>query len=195
MTSPATDRVTTILLEAEGSSRGALDQLLPIIYDELHLIAHRQLSAEEQAHTLSTTALVHEAYIRLADSTRVTARGRAYFFAAAARAMRQTVIEYARRRGRLKRGGGAQLISLDEALLPGVGSDTDILDLEQGLNELATLAERAARVVECRFFAGLSVEDTALALGVTGRTVKRDWAFARAWLFNYLRDHRMEPLS
>jgi RNA polymerase sigma factor (TIGR02999 family) len=109
--------------------------------------------------------------------------------------MRQIVVEYARRRQRLKRGGGAQFVPFDEALLPGIGSETEVLDLEQGLNQLATLAERPARVVECRFFAGLSVEDTALALGVTGRTVKRDWAFARAWLFNYLRDQRVGPDS
>jgi RNA polymerase sigma factor (TIGR02999 family) len=187
MNSPATDEVTTILLEAEKAPRGALDRLLPLIYDDLRSIAHRQLSAEARAQTLSTTALVHETYMRLADSTRVTARGRAYFFAAAARAMRQIVVEYARRRRRLKRGGGVDVVSLEEAVIPGIGSETELLDLEEGLDKLATLAERPARVVECRFFAGLSVEDTALALGVTGRTVKRDWAFARSWLFDYLR--------
>lgn len=190
--SVSTERVTTILLEAEGSSRATLDRLLPLVYDELRAIAHHQLGLEQAAETLSTTALVHEAYMRLADSTRVTARGRAYFFAAAAHAMRRIVVEYARRRRRLKRGGGVPCLPLDEALVSGIGAQTDLLDLERGLTELTTIAERAATVVECRFFAGLSVEDTALALGVTDRTVKRDWAFARSWLFDYLRGSRPE---
>lgn len=185
--SVSTDRLTAMLLEAEGSGRTTLDRLFPVVYDDLRAIAHRHLRSESAAETLSTTALVHEAYVRLADSTRVTARGRAYFFAAAARAMRRIVVEYARRRNRLKRGGGVRCISLDEALVPSAGPDIDVLDLERGLTALTAIAERAATVVECRFFAGLSVEDTALALGVTDRTVKRDWAFARAWLFDYLR--------
>ncbi|MGH7573647.1 MAG: ECF-type sigma factor [Longimicrobiales bacterium] len=181
------DRVTTILLEAEGTSRAALDRLFPLIYDDLRAIAHRQLGGEGEAQTLSTTALVHEAYLRLTDSTRVTARGRAYFFAAAARAMRRIVVDYARRRRRVKRGGGVQIVPLDEALAPSVGIGAELLDLERGLTELAKLNPRAVAVVDCRFFAGLTIEDTALALGVAGRTVRRDWAFARAWLFDYLR--------
>jgi RNA polymerase sigma factor (TIGR02999 family) len=186
MSPSAAEQVTAILLEADGPTRDALDRLLPVIYDDLRAIAHGQL-AGDPAPTLSTTALVHEAYLRLADDPRITARGRAYFFAAAARAMRRIVVEYARRQRRLKRGGGARFLPLDEDLAPGIDPRTDILDIERGLNELANLTERPARVVECRFFAGLSVEDTALALGVTTRTVKRDWAFARAWLFNFLR--------
>lgn len=189
------DQVTTILLEAEGPSRETLDRLFPVIYEDLRAIAHRQLGAENEPQTLSTTALVHEAYLRLADSTRVTSRGRAYFFAAAAHAMRRIVVDYARRRRRIKRGGGARVMPLDEAVAPVLGADTDVLDLERGLTELAGLNARAATVVECRFFAGLTVEDTALALGVTARTVKRDWAFARAWLFDYLRGDRTEEES
>lgn len=182
----AGDSVTAILLDVELDPGNTLDRLFPIVYGDLRAVAHRQL-AGDQEQTLSTTALVHETYLRLADDTRVTARGRAYFFAAAAQAMRRIVVEYARRRQRLKRGGALQFVQLDEALASGIGTQNEFLDLERGLTELAQLSERAARVVECRFFAGLDVEDTALALGVTARTVKRDWAFARAWLFDYLR--------
>lgn len=184
------DQVTAILLDVDGPSHAVFDRLLPVIYDDLCAMAHRQLGDAGEGRTLSTTALVHEAYIRLAGDARVTARGRGYFFAAAAHAMRRIVVEYARRRRRLKRGGGAHIVALDEALASVAGNDTDLLDLERGLSELATFGQRAANVVECRFFAGLSVEETALALGVTARTVKRDWAFARSWLFDYLHGPR-----
>ena len=174
------------------SSPDDLDQLLPVVYDELRTIAHRQLRLERNSETLSTTALVHEAYLRLANDSRVLANGRAYFFAAAARAMRQIVVDYARRRKRLKRGAGATMVSLDEAAAMMNGAEIDVLDIERGLGALASVAERPMRVVECRFYGGLSVEDTALALGVTARTVKRDWAFARAWLLDFLR-HESAP--
>lgn len=185
MESSRVDQVTTVLLEPD-TSRSRLDHLLSLIYDDLRVIAHRELGEGDRSRTLSTTALVHEAYLRLADDTRVTAHGRAYFFAAAGRAMRRIVVEHARRRQRLKRGGGVPLVPLDEAIALMHGTEADCLDLERGLTALASIADRPARVVECRFFAGLSVDDTALALGVTARTVKRDWAFARAWLFDFL---------
>lgn len=191
MDSSTVDRVTTALLEPDAS-RARLDHLLGLIYDDLRAIAHRELGAGARRQTLSTTALVHEAYMRLADDTRVTARGRAYFFGAAARAMRRIVVEHARRRQRLKRGGGVSLLPLDEAIALMDGAEIEVLDLERGLTELARIAERPARVVECRFFAGLSVDDTALALGVTARTVKRDWSFARAWLFDFLHAPHVE---
>lgn len=180
------ERLTDVLLEVEGASDAPLDRVLPFVYDDLRRIAHRQLRVEPHAQTLSTTALVHEAYLRLAGGERITARGRAYFFASAARAMRQIVVDHARRRRRLKRGGGARTVTLDEATALLDGSRIEVLDLERGLEKLAALAERPARVVECRFYGGLSIDDTALALGVTARTVKRDWAFARAWLYDYL---------
>jgi RNA polymerase sigma factor (TIGR02999 family) len=173
----------------EGDPRAALDRLHACLYDDLRALARAQLGGAANGQTLSVTALVHEAYLRLAGDARVTERGRAYFFGAAARAMRRVVVDYARGRRRQKRGGGATHLSLDESLVAGAVNQVDVLDLENGLNELAILTERPARVVECRFFAGLTVEETALALGVTDRTVKRDWAFARAWLFDYLR-HR-----
>ena len=186
MARSAGDQVTTILLDAKISPRAALDGLLPLIYEDLRAIAHSQAAADQSA-TLCTTVLVHEAYMRLARDGRVTAQGRAYFFAAAAQAMKRIVIEYARRRGRLKRGGDKRFVPLDEKLAASIGAHTEFIDLERGIEQLALHSDRAARVVECRFFAGLTVEDTALALGVTARTVKRDWLFARAWLYQHLR--------
>jgi RNA polymerase sigma factor (TIGR02999 family) len=181
-----TTRIAGILHDAEEGSGSPIDRLLPHIYDELRDIAHRLLRHEQSAQTLSTTVLVHEAYLRLAPDARVTERGRAYFFAAGAQAMRRIVVDYARRRSRVKRGSGVPDLELDVALVAEAGSAIDVLDLERGLERLALIAERPTRVVECRFYGGLTVEETALALDVTERTVKRDWVFARAWLFDYL---------
>ena len=165
-----------------------LDQLIPLVYQELRAIAHRELP-DDYDRTLSTTALVHEAYLKLSRDGQVTTRGRGYFFAAAAQAMRRIVVDYARRKRRLKRGGAIRLVPLDDPPVEQNGSGIEVLDLERELVELATIAPRAAQVVECRFYGGLDVTNTALALGVTDRTIKRDWAFARAWLFDRLR-HR-----
>jgi RNA polymerase sigma factor (TIGR02999 family) len=166
-----------------------LDQLIPLVYHELRTIAHRELVQDRPDQTLSTTELVHEAYLRLSKDPRVTTRGQGYFFAAAAQAMRRIVVDYVRRKRRLKRGGRIRLITLDDAPDTRDGAGLLVLDLERGLRELAAIAPRAARVVECRFYGGLDVDQTALAAGVTSRTVKRDWAFARAWLFDYLKRH------
>jgi RNA polymerase sigma factor (TIGR02999 family) len=189
MGSPARDPVTTVLLEAARSETvpPPLDQLVSLVYDDLHAMAAGRLRASGADLTLSPTDLVHEAYVRLADSTRVTRRGRAYFFAAAARAMRRIMVDHVRRRSRLKRGGGERAITLDDAVAFGGGGPVDVLDLERGLERLYTIAARPVRVVECRFYGGLSIDDTALALGVTARTVNRDWQFARAWLYDYLK--------
>lgn len=183
------DRVTAILVEQDDDADGAddrLERLFPLVYDELRAMAVRRLR-DEDAITLSATELVHEAYLRLADATRVTARGRAYFFASAARAMRRIVVDHARKRGRQKRGGGQRAITLEGAEALVQGADVDVLELDHALDELAAIAERAARVVECRFYAGLGVADVARALNVTPRTVNRDWEFARTWLFDFLR--------
>lgn len=175
--------------DTTGAERGALlDGVLPLVYDELHAMAGQRLRAERRTPTLSPTELVHEAYLRMADSTRVTARGKAYFFAAAAQAMRRIVVDRARHRKRLKRGGGEAPLTLHDAVALTDGAELDVLELEEGLDRLAEVQDRAARVVECRFYGGLSVEETADALGVTARTVNRDWQFARAWLFDHLRD-------
>ena len=187
-TSP-TNPITAILLQAEGAEAGPapIDRLLPLVYDELREMASRRLRRDGKDLTLSPTELVHEAYLRLGDTGSVTARGRSYFFAAAAQAMRRIIVDHARRRGRRKRGGGERAITLDDAIALVDGVDVEVLDLEPGLVELAAVAERAARVVECRFYAGLSIDDTAAALGVTTRTVNRDWQFARAFLHDHLK--------
>lgn len=187
MPAPSRDEITTLLLEADGSAAGPapLDRLIPAVYEELRGIAGHRLRGRGDV-TLSPTELVHEAYLRMADVTRVTARGRAYFFAAAARAMRNIIVDYTRRRGRGKRGGGERPVTLVDAIALLDGPDIDVLSLDEGLQMLAGVAERPARVVECRFFGGLSIDETALTLGVTPRTVNRDWLFARAWLFDYL---------
>jgi RNA polymerase sigma factor (TIGR02999 family) len=182
------DRITALLLGAGAPDDGAapLGELLPLVYAELHRMAERRLRHERGAVTLSPTELVHEAYLRLAGASGVTARGRAYFFAAAAQAMRRIVVEYARSRGRLKRGGGQAAVTLEDVESVADGGDADLLDIDDALDRLATVAERPARVVECRFFGGLTVDETALALGITPRTVNRDWVFARAWLVDQL---------
>ena len=174
--------------EVLGKGARPVDDIMPRVYGELRQIARRHLSRDPQGNTLSTTALIHEAYLRLADAEEVTAKGRGYFFASAARAMRQILVDYARRRRRLKRGGGLQPLTLNEAVVGHPAPSLDLVDLDRALGELSEIDSRAASVVECRFFGGLSVEDTAMALGVTARTVKRDWAFARAWLFQRLEE-------
>jgi RNA polymerase sigma-70 factor, ECF subfamily len=182
---------TTLLLSAGSPDSPDLDQLVPRIYDQLREMAQRHLAREQRDATLHTTELVHEAYLRLVDDDRVTAQGRAYFFGAAARAMRRVLIESARRRGAAKRGAGVAILTLDSQ----EGGDAaavddyaaELLDLDRALTLLERQNPRHARVVECRYFAGLSVEETATALGVSKRTVKSDWALARAWLFAALR--------
>lgn len=180
------DRTTSLLLAISPDDPGAFEQLMPVLYDELRQMAHRQLAGERRNHTLQTTALVHEAYLRLVDQTKITERGRAYFFAAAARTMRHVLIDYARRRKSKKRGGGRAPISLEENHLSIDAYADELLDLDRALEQLAALNPRHARVVECRYFGGLSVKETAAALDISYRTVENDWALARAWLRNAL---------
>ena len=181
---------TTTLLEVwERTGTDPWQRLLPVVYDELRWIARRQLRHERSNNSLQTTGLVHEAFIRLVDDTRVTEKGRAYFFAAAARAMRQVLVDHARSRKAHKRGNGLPSITLSRA--EGIAADSDrfagdLLELDLALEELAALNARQARVVECRFFIGMSVGQTAQALDVSERTVKADWALARAWLYGRL---------
>jgi RNA polymerase sigma-70 factor, ECF subfamily len=179
------ESTTTLLVSGDLTDPVTLDRLVPAIYEELRAMAHRQLAGERSGHTLQTTALVHETYLRLVDHARVTTRGRAYFFGAAARAMRQVLVDHARRRGARKRSPGTEAPSLDAGVPVDAFAD-DLLDLNRALEELATQHPRLARVVECRYFGGLSVEETADALEISPRTVKYDWAMARAWLFREL---------
>ena len=150
-------------------------------------MARRQLSRQHERYTLQTTELVHEAYLRLAGDARVTGRGRSYFYAAAARAMRQVLVDAARRRKAAKRGGQVRLVSLDDRLASADAYGLELLELDEALQRLESRNPRHARVVECRFFGGMSVEDTAEALELSPRTVKSDWALARAWLYDELR--------
>lgn len=179
------ERVTALLAEAAGGSepeRVALDRLVPLVYDELRRMARGQLALEGRRMTLDTTALVHEAYVRLVDAERAPLRSRAYFFGAAARAMRQVLVDAARRRKREKRGGGEAPLPLDESEV-GVDAFADeVLGLDGALSRLALAHPRPAQVVECRYFAGLSIEETAETLEMAARTVHRDLTFARAWL-------------
>jgi len=174
--------INRLVREVSRGRRDALDRLVPIVYDELRRIAHGQLRRERPGHTLSTTALVHEAYLRLLNVHQVQWLDRAHFCATAARVMRRVLIDYARARQRQKRGGGAVRVSLTDAVdLPNAQTN-DLLELDEALTRLEALGERQYRVVECRCFGGLSVEETAAVLGVSAATVKRDWTFARAWL-------------
>jgi RNA polymerase sigma factor (TIGR02999 family) len=170
------------LHEFSKGDRAALDRLMPIVYSELQRIAHGQLRGERVGHTLNTTGLVHEAFLKLVNLRDVDWQNRAHFFAVAARLMRQILIDYARARNRDKRGGGIAGLAVPA---PSVfaGAEGDILlALDEALKKLEALDERRCRVVECRCFAGMSVEETAAALNTSPATVKRDWAFSRAWL-------------
>src|SRR5687768_13835868 len=180
--------ITGLLQAAQRGDRGALDGLFPLVYDELCLLAHRQRQRWHGDLTLNTTAVVHEAYLKLADQKQLPAESRAHFFGVAAKAMRHILCNHARDRGRKKRGGGIHHVQLEAGHERGAEFDlsqeqSETLEaLDDALRRLEQISERQARIVECRFFGGMSVEDTAAALDVSERTVKRDWSFARAWL-------------
>ena len=175
------------LLEAWGAGdQAALDELMPLVYDELRRIAHRHLGRERVGHTLQTSALVNEAYLKLVNEREMRWQNRAHFFAIAARLMRLILVDYARGRNRARRGGGAQRVSLDEALAVADEQATDVLALDEALNRLAAFDERKSRVVELRYFSGLSVEETAAVLQVAPVTVMREWRLAKAWLHRML---------
>ena len=183
--------VTALLELASTGDRSALDRVFPLVYDELRAAAHRQLKREPRGHTLGSAALVHEAYFRLVDQTRAQFRGRAHFLALAATAMRRILVDYARGRAAERRGGGqlqqVDLVTVDSLL--GEERAAMLVDLDEALERLATLDPRQARVIECRFFGGLTEDETAEALDVAVRTVRRDWVKARAWLYQELFPH------
>lgn len=185
--SPDSD-VTRLLLDCSGGRSAAADELLPLVYAELRSLASRLLRSERPEHTLQPTALVHEAYLRLVDQRVDTWQNKAHFLGIAARAMRRILIDHARRRRAGKRAGAR--VTLDEAIAPATGPSVDLLEIDAALKQLAALDQRQARVVELRFFGGLSVEETAGVLGVGTATVKRDWTLARAWLYRALEDGR-----
>jgi RNA polymerase sigma factor (TIGR02999 family) len=179
------ERIAQLLADWANQDPAARERLVPIVYDELRRLAHHYMRGERAGHTLQTTALVNEVYLRLAGIDALQWRDRAHFFAMAATLMRRVLVDYARQRARDKRGGGVSVMSLDEnaiARQPAV----DVVALDGALERLAAVDPQQSRVVELRFFAGLSVDETAEALGISPATVKRDWATARLWLYNEL---------
>ena len=178
--------ITTQLRAWQAGDPSARERLFPLVYDELRLIAHRQLQRERPGHTLDTTALVHEAYLRLAGSTSQDFSDRAHFFAMAATAMRRILDDYARRYRTEKRGAAPRRVSLTDTMLVAEERADTLLAVDEALGELARIDPRLSRVVECRFFAGLTEEETAETLGVTSRTVRRDWTKAKGWLLRTL---------
>jgi RNA polymerase sigma factor (TIGR02999 family) len=183
---PETQPVTELLLELRDGRPGVMDRLFPLVYDELNRIARRALRGERTGHTLGTTGLVHETYLRLADQTRLEYRDRAHFYGIAARAMRQILVDYARRHRAAKRGGARRVIVLDESLVAVEDRAEALLAVDEALKDLATLDPRLAEVVQCRFFGGLTEDETGEVLGVTARTVRRDWLKAKGWLYHQL---------
>ncbi|MGH9719373.1 MAG: sigma-70 family RNA polymerase sigma factor [Bryobacteraceae bacterium] len=179
---PAAD-VTGLLLAWSAGDRTALDRLAPIVYEELRRLAHRYMVRERSGHTLQTTALVNEAYLRLVDCNRMQWRDRAHFFAVSAQFMRRILVDYARRHN-LKRGAGLQRISLDEAAT--IAVEAEFVAIDEALNALAEIDPRKTQVVELRFFGGLGVEETAEVLKLSPITVMRDWSMAKAWLYREL---------
>jgi RNA polymerase sigma factor (TIGR02999 family) len=184
---PDPGEITRLLVSISEGDRDALNRLFPVVYAELRALAHRQLAHIRPGDTLQTTALVHEAYLKLLGTARPEWHDRRHFFAVASRAMRQISVDYARTQSAQKRGGDTPALTLDEARLPVADRAPELVLLDQALTELESLSERPARVVELRFFGGLSVEETAAVMDLSERTVKREWQKARAFLFDALR--------
>jgi RNA polymerase sigma factor (TIGR02999 family) len=174
--------ITQLLIAWRAGDEHALEALAPVIHQELHRAAHRYMAGERPGHVLQTTALVNETYLRLVDWQNVHWQNRAHFFGVAAQAMRRILVDHARSRNYLKHGGGARQVSLDEAATLAEERAAELIALDEALRELAKMDERKSRVVELRYFGGLSVEETAEALGVSIPTVTRDWNTAKAWL-------------
>ncbi|HEX8845825.1 MAG TPA: sigma-70 family RNA polymerase sigma factor [Pyrinomonadaceae bacterium] len=179
---PASHEVTRLLKDWGAGDNSAPDKLMPLVYDELRRLAHQYLRHERPGHTLQTSGLVNEAYLRLVDQSQIQWENRAHFFGIAARLMRQILVDFARRRNFAKRGGGAIRVSLNEATAVAQEQSASVVALDDALKSLEKIDPRKGRIVELRFFGGLSIEETAEALSVSPGTVMRDWTFARAWL-------------
>jgi RNA polymerase sigma-70 factor (ECF subfamily) len=180
---PSPQNVTKLLVQWSKGDHGALEALVPLVYEELRRLARYYLRQEKQNHTLSSTALVHEAYLRLVSQKEVTWQSRAHFFGVASQMMRRILVDHARRHAYAKRGGGALTLALEEAVATPQRREVDLVALDDALDTLAKLDERQSRMVELRFFGGLSIEETSEVLGISAPTVKREWASARAWLY------------
>ena len=176
------ENITQLLNQWSDGDERALDRLTPLVYEELRQQAARYLRRERPGHTMQTTALINEAYLRLIDAKEVRWQGRAHFFAIAANLMRRILVDHARQRNAAKRGGSPVHVTLDRIVATAKQSNIDVLAIDEALTKLAAIDRQQAQIVELRFFSGLSVEETAAALGISPRTVKRDWSVARAWL-------------
>ena len=185
--SPGSADITRLLIDWRGGAQAALEQLIPLVHEELRRLARRHMAHERVGHTLQATALVNEAFVRLIDVRQVKWQDRAHFFAMSSRLMRRILVDFARSKGYQKRGGGAQKVSFDEALVVATEPGQGLVALDDALNALAAFDARKAQVVEMRFFGGLSVEETAEALKVSVDTVMRDWKLAKAWLLRELK--------
>lgn len=174
--------VTRLLMELTDGDRDAIDRLFPVVYENLRGLARREMRRERPDHTLNATALVHEAYMKMVQLERISWQGRAHFYGAAAQAMRRILISYARMKKADKRGSGAEHVAIEDVVVAARTKPASLVALDEALRRLESLSERQARVVECRFFAGMSVEETAEALNISPATVKRDWTLARAFL-------------
>jgi RNA polymerase sigma factor (TIGR02999 family) len=180
---PSPQEVTQLLLDWSIGNQAALDKLTPLVYEELHRLAHQHMNRERRDHTLQTSALVNEAYLRLINQRDVQWQNRAHFFSIASRLMRRILVDHARAHHYAKRGGGAIHVSLDEAAFVSQERASELVALDEALTSLAAIDQRKSQVVELRFFGGMSVDETAEALGVSPITVKRDWSTAKAWLY------------
>ena len=182
MMAPSPQQVTQLLVAWGGGDQAARDELMPLVYEELRRLAHQCMSRERPGHTLQTSALLNEAYLRLADQKNIHWQDRAHFFGIAARLMRQVLVDYARKRRYAKRGGDARRVPLDEAVIVSEERAADVVALDDALKSLAEIDPRQSQIVELRFFGGLSIEETAEVLAVSPGTVMRDWTLAKAWL-------------
>ncbi len=190
MQQPTPSEVTRLLKAWSSGKTEALDQLIPIVYDELRAVAARYLRRERQDHTLQPTALVNEAYLRLIDQKQVEWQNRAHFMGVAAQMMRRILVDHAKSSHRAKRGGGVRKVALDEAVAFSDERADELVELDAALTALAAFDERKSRVVELRYFGGLSVEETAEVLKVSEITIARDWKMAKAWLYTYIEGNR-----
>jgi len=186
MSAPSTHEITQLLLAWNGGDQMALDKLVPLVQTELRRLARTYMSRERANHTLQTTALINEAYVRLIDAQKVQWQNRAHFYGIAAQVMRRVLVDLARTRNYRKRGGGDYRVSFEEALAVCQPDEPNVMEVDEALNELARVDERKARVVEMRFFGGLTEKEIAVALSISPETARRDWRLAKSWLLRHL---------
>jgi RNA polymerase sigma-70 factor, ECF subfamily len=192
MSEPTAHEITQLLRAWSNGDQTALDRLVPLVYAELHRLARAYMRGEQAGHTLQSTALINEAWVRLIDWKNVEWQNRAHFFGVAAQMMRRILVDFARERGAIRHGGAAKQVALEEAVFVSESRGAEIIALDEALHALAEFDERKSKIVEMRFFGGLGVEETAAVLKLSSRTVKREWNLARAWLYRELKGERSD---